>query len=122
KTKTVELAKSAPPKAKIPLWISQIGEMYANESTTGAEFVEDLQKDFFKHRIFVFTPIGDVVDLPVGASPVDFAYAIHSEIGNTISGVKVNNKLVSLDSELKNGDIVEVETRKNAKPTRKWLD
>lgn len=113
--------KDASPQQKIPLWISQIGEIYASEST-GAEFIEDLQKDFFKHRIFVFTPIGDVVDLPVGASPIDFAYAIHSEVGNKMSGAKVNNKLVSLDTELRNGDIVEIETKKNARPTRKWLD
>lgn len=114
--------KDATPKQKIPLWISQIGEMYAGEEATGSEFIEDMQTDFFKHRIFVFTPLGDVVDLPVGASPIDFAYAIHSEVGNKISGVKVNNKMVSLDTELKNGDIVEVVTKKTAKPTQKWLE
>ncbi len=116
------ISKNTHPKNKIPLWISQIGEMYATEDSTGAEFIEDMQKDFFKHRIFVFTPLGDVVDLPVGASPVDFAYAIHSEIGDKMSGAKVNNKLVSLDTELKNGDIVEIETSKNSKPSRKWID
>jgi len=123
-TKTEDLAKTRhiPDKAKIPLWISQIGEIYANEDTSGEEFMEDMRKDFFKHRIFVFTPIGDVVDLPLGATPVDFAYAIHSEIGNTMSGAKINSKLISLDTELKNGDIVEIETKKNAKPSRKWLD
>jgi guanosine-3',5'-bis(diphosphate) 3'-pyrophosphohydrolase len=115
------VTKDTPHKDKIPTWINQIGEMYSAQSS-GAEFVEDMQKDFFKHRIFVFTPIGDVVDLPFGASPIDFAYAIHSEVGDRMSGAKVNNKLVSLDTELKNGDIVEVVTSKNAKPTRKWLE
>jgi GTP pyrophosphokinase len=61
------------------------------------------------------------VDLPVGATPVDFGYAIHSEVGGHIFGAKVNKKLVQLDKELKNGDIVEIETRKNAQPTAKWL-
>lgn len=116
------VTKSAHPTAKIPLWISQIGEMYANEDSSGAEFVEDMRTDFFKHRIFVFTPLGDVVDLPVGATPIDFAYAIHSEVGNQTSSSKVNNKMVSLDTELRNGDIVEIETKKNAKPTRKWIE
>lgn len=117
-----KVTKGAPATMKIPLWISQIGEMYSNPEASGAELVEDMRQDFFKHRIFVFTPIGDVVDLPLGACPIDFAYAIHSEVGNKMSGAKVNNKLVSLDTELKNGDIVEIETKKNARPTRKWLE
>ncbi len=113
--------KDVPAKAKIPLWISQIGEMYSDPKSSGADFIEDMRDDFFKHRIFVFTPEGDVVDLPVGASPIDFAYSIHSEIGDKMSGAKVNKKLVSLDTELKNGDIVEIVTQKNAHPTTKWL-
>lgn len=113
--------KDAAHPAKIPRWISEIGEMYTSEKSTGQEFVDDMRTDFFKHRIFVFTPHGDVVDLPLGAGPIDFAYAIHSEVGNHTFGAKVNNKLVGLDTELKNGDIVEIETRKTAKPTRKWI-
>lgn len=120
--KSASQMKDATPQQKIPLWISQIGEMYAGDKSTGSEFIEDLQADFFKHRIFVFTPLGDVVDLPIAASPIDFAYAIHSEVGNKISSVKINNKMASLDTELKNGDIVEIETKKNAKPTQKWLE
>ena len=108
-------------KQRIPRWIQQIGDMYYESETTD-EFVDDLRKDFFTNRIFVFTPHGDVVDLPVGATPIDFAYAIHSEIGDHISSTKVNQKLVQLDSELRNGDIVEIETRKNALPTQKWLE
>ena len=107
---------------KIPRWISQIGQAYNHDSERPtSDFVADAQSDFFSNRIFVFTPIGDVVDLPVGATPIDFAYAIHSEVGNHISGAKVNRKLVQLDSELKNGDIVEIETKKSAKPSPKWL-
>lgn len=117
----IKVTRDKPHKEKIPLWISQIGEMYTSEKASGQEFVDDMRKDFFSNRIFVFTPIGDVVDLPVGATPIDFAYAIHSEIGDHIAGVKVNKKLVQLDTELQNGDIVEIETKENAKPSRKWL-
>ncbi len=106
---------------KIPRWIAQIGQNHTKDKSTTAEFIEDSQSDFFSNRIFVFTPVGDVVDLPVGATPIDFAYAIHSEVGDHIFGAKVNKKLVQLDKELKNGDIVEIETRKSAKPTAKWL-
>lgn len=114
--------KDDPHVAKIPRWISEIGEMYTTEKSSGKEFVDDMRSDFFENRIFVFTPNGDVVDLPIGASTLDFAYAIHSEVGNHTFGAKVNKKLVGLDTLLKNGDIVEIETRKTAKPTRKWLD
>ena len=116
------VTKDTPPEAKIPVWISEIGKIHAAGQSTGSEFMDDMRTDFFHHRIFVFTPQGDVVDLPVGASPIDFAYAIHSEVGNSTAGAKVNRKLVALDTELKNGDIVEIETKKNGKPTQKWLD
>ncbi len=78
--------------------------------------------DFFSHRIFVFTPEGDVVDLPIGASPIDFAYAIHSDIGSHVSGARLNKKLVGLDTKLHNGDIVEIITNKKNSPTQKWLE
>lgn len=106
---------------KIPRWIAQIGQTHSKDKSTTEEFVEDAQTDFFSNRIFVFTPAGDVVDLPVGATPVDFAYAIHSELGDHVFGAKVNKKLIQLDTELKNGDIVEIETRKSSKPSAKWL-
>ena len=115
-------SKNAPHQEKIPRWISEIGEMYTAEKSSGQEFVDDMRRDFFTYRIFVFTPNGDVVDLPTGASPIDFAYAIHSEVGNHVSSAKVNKKMVSLDTALKNGDIVEIETKKNATPSAKWLD
>jgi GTP diphosphokinase / guanosine-3',5'-bis(diphosphate) 3'-diphosphatase len=108
-------------KQKIPRWIQEIAD--AHKSDDGErEFFEGLRDDFFSYRIFVFTPGGDVVDLPVGASPIDFAYAIHSDIGDHTTGAKVNNKLVGLDTKLNNGDIVEIITSKSNKPTRKWLD
>lgn len=110
------------PKDKIPNWISQISSMYTKDQSSGDEFMSDMKEDFFSNRIFVFTPNGDVVDLPVGATPIDFAFAIHSEIGNHMAGVKVNKKLVQFDTILRNGDIVEIETKKSAKPTKKWLD
>jgi len=119
---TIETGRDLPPQEKIPLWIGQIGEMYNSNQSTSDEFINDMRQDFFKNRIFVFTPNGDVVDLPAGATPIDFAYAIHSEIGNRTAGVKVNKKLVQLDTVLKNGDIVEVETRKSARPTKKWVE
>ena len=113
--------KNDPHNQKIPRWISQIGQTYTQSSNSTANFVEDMQSDFFSNRIFVFTPEGDVVDLPVGATPIDFAYAIHSEIGNHTASVKVNKKMSQLDSELKNGDIVEIDTKRSAHPSEKWL-
>jgi len=113
---------AVPDKDKIPTWIKQIGTHSTKDSNSEEDFISDMRDDFFSNRIFVFTPIGDVVDLPVGATPVDFAFAIHSEIGNHMAGVKVNKKLVQFDTALHNGDIVEIETKKSAKPTKKWLD
>lgn len=118
----LEKTVTTPHNQKIPRWISQIGQTYNPDSKhPTSDFVADAESDFFTNRIFAFTPIGDVVDLPVGATPIDFAYAIHSEVGDHTFGSKVNQKLVQLDTELKNGDIVEIETRKSAKPSPKWL-
>jgi GTP pyrophosphokinase len=122
-------AKDSPPKesaknvkkgAVAPEWIRQLAEAQA-EVTEPKEFLENLKADFFEYRVFVFTPKGDVVDLPLDSSPIDFAYAIHSDIGDHIAGVKVNGKLVSLETKLKNGDIVEILTKPSCHPTRKWL-
>lgn len=100
-----------------PEWLAEL-----EEETRDPDFEMTLKTDIFTHRVFVFTPKGDVVDLPVNSSPIDFAYAIHSDVGNRVSGAKVNGKLVSLDTVLENGDIVEIQTKKNAKPSKKWLD
>ena len=102
-------------------WIAQIRD-WQKEIGETKEFVDSLKIDIFKNRIFVFTPKGDVIDLPDGATPVDFAYHVHSEIGNHTNGAKVNGKMVPLDYHLKNGDLCEVITQKNKKPTLAWLD
>lgn len=107
---------------KTPRWVRELGDTYTLTDTSSNMYLEALKSDFFSFRVFVFTPQGDVIDLPIDSSPIDFAYAIHSEIGNHISAAKVNGKLASLDSKLKNGDIVEIVTKKTSHPTRKWLD
>ncbi len=86
------------------------------------ETVTEIKNDFLSERIFVFTPKGDVIDLPIDASVIDFAYAIHSDIGNKMSGAKVNGQMKSMDTILKGGEIVEIVTNKNSKPNRKWLE
>lgn len=106
-----------------PKWVNELAEAHNVDEHEGADqFMQEIQEDFFSHRIFVFTPKGDVVDLPLDSTAVDFAYAIHSEIGNHCSRAKVNGKLASLDSILKNGDIVEIETSKSAHPSKKWTE
>jgi len=104
-----------------PLWLKDLTAA-AEEFEEQTAFQQALKEDFFAERMFVFTPKGDVIDLPVGATPVDFAYAIHSDIGNSMTSAKVNNKIAPFGSELKNGDIVEITTKKSAKPNRKWLE
>lgn len=111
-----------PHKERIPQWIQEIADAHKAGGDSTREFFDGHKDDFFSYRIFVFTPDGDVIDLPVGASSIDFAYAVHSDIGNHTAGAKVNNKLVELDTKLKNGDIVEIITGKSNKPTHKWLD
>ena len=85
-------------------------------------FTEHLKMDFFSDRIFIFTPGGDVIDLPENSTPIDFGYAIHSDIGDHISGAKINGKMSHIFSELKNRDIVEIVNKKDAHPSSKWLD
>ncbi len=105
----------------VPKWIKDLVEHHASEGNHDI-FREGLRSDFFSRRIFVFTPHGDVVDLPQGSSPIDFAYSIHSDVANHAFGVKVNGKMVSLDHQLQSGDIVEVITRPSSKPSQKWLE
>lgn len=108
---------------EVPNWIKQIADSQTELLESGDDkYFDNLQADFFQHRVFVFTPKGDVVDLPIDASPIDFAFAIHSDIGNHASGAKVNGKLVSLDTKLQNGDIVEILVKENAHPNAKWLE
>ena len=102
-------------------WVKQISQLQQHNSGSG-EYLENLKVDFFGDRIFLFTPKGDVVDLPQKSSPIDFAYAIHSDIGEHTSGAIVNGKFVALDTSLHNGDIVEIITKKNARPSPKWVE
>lgn len=111
----------SPEAPSVPRWLTDLKEAHA-EVAGPDEFVEGLKSDFFSHRIFVFTPKGDVIDLASNSTPVDFAYAIHSDLGDHMQGAKVNGKLVSFDTELRNGDIIEILKSKSAHPTAKWLD
>ena len=87
------------------------------------EFTKDLEVDFFSDRIFVYTPEGDVKDLPAGSTPIDFAYSVHSEIGNSCTGSIVNGRMVPLSSKLHNGDIVQIlKAKKSSGPKRDWLE
>lgn len=104
---------------EVPSWVKDLAETHNEDKHE--KFLEDIKGDFFSHRVFAFTPQGDVIDLPIDATPVDFAYTIHSDIGNHMAGAKVNGKLVSLDTKLHNGDIVEIITKKSSKPTHKWV-
>ena len=106
---------------KVPPWLAELAEAHTDIAGS-EEFVEGLKEDFFSHRVFVFTPQGDVIDLPAASTPIDFAYAIHSDLGNHVQGAKVNGKLVSFDTPLDNGDVVEIVRRDSARPSSKWLE
>lgn len=107
---------------KQPGWMKELMEIQ-KESKTSAEFVNELKLNVFHNRIFVFTPKGDVIDLPENATPIDFAYKVHSEIGNRATASLVNNKMAPLDQQLKNGDMIEIITDKNRKvPNRDWIN
>lgn len=100
-------------------WLKQILEWRSSESAK--DFVESLKLDMFKDEIYVLTPKGDPIHLPEKATPIDFAYAVHTEIGNKCKAAKVNGAIVPLDCELNPGDVVEILTSKDAKPSRQWL-
>lgn len=106
---------------KTPPWLIELAKAHTDIAGSD-EFVEGLKEDFFSHRVFVFTPNGDVIDLPTESTPIDFAYAIHSDLGDHIQGAKVNGKLVSFDTPLGNGDIVEIIRRDSSHPSAKWLE
>lgn len=101
-------------------WIRQLLE--AQQDTEAEDFIKAIKVDLFADEVFVFTPRGDVVNLPAGATPIDLAYAIHSAVGNRMTGAKVNGRITPIDSVLKNGDIVEILTSKEARgPSRDWV-
>jgi GTP pyrophosphokinase len=102
-------------------WVRQLMD-WQREVADATEFVEGLKLEVFQDQVFVFTPKGDVKDLPAGATPLDFAYRIHTDVGHRTIGAKANNRLVPLDYKLRNGDIVEIITTKAAHgPSRDWL-
>ena len=108
--------------AKQAHWINQL-KSWQNEIAKSEEYIQSLKIDFFKDRIFVITPRGDVIDLPATATPVDFAYAIHTDIGNSCTGAKVNGRIAALSTNLESGDVVEIITQKNKKkPSEAWLE
>ncbi len=101
-------------------WIRQLLE--AQQDTEAEDFIKNIKVDLFADEVFVFTPKGDVVNMPAGATPIDLAYAIHSAVGNRMTGCKINGRIAPIDSQLKNGDIVEILTSKEAHgPSRDWV-
>ncbi|MGB3137483.1 MAG: bifunctional (p)ppGpp synthetase/guanosine-3',5'-bis(diphosphate) 3'-pyrophosphohydrolase [Nodosilinea sp.] len=102
-------------------WLRQLLE-WQNDLKDAREFLENVKGNLFDEDVYVFTPDGDVLPLSRGATPVDFAYRIHTEVGNHCAGAKVNGRIVTLDTPLENGDIVEIITQKNSRPSLDWLN
>ncbi len=107
-------------EAKIA-WLRSLMD-WRQEVTDAWEFIDSLKSDVFQDRVYTFTPKGDIIDLPAGSTPIDFAYHIHTEVGHRCRGAKVNGKIVSLDYQLQNGDQVEILTAKHGGPSRDWLN
>lgn len=102
-------------------WLRQLLE-WQQDLRDPREFMETVRLDVLTDEVFVFTPRGDVIDLPAGSNPIDFAYRVHTEVGHRCTGARVNNKMVPLETKLNNGDIVEVITSKQGGPSRDWLN
>ena len=103
-------------------WIQKLQEALENSETNAVDFVEQFKLNLYSKEIFVFSPKGDLISLPKGATPLDFAFSIHTEVGMHTRGAKVNGKLVPLSHVLKSGDRVEILTSDNSKPNSNWLD
>ena len=111
----------APPKELA--WVNQLKEWQREIGRNDEEFMQGLKIEFFKNHIFAFTPKGDIIELPEDSTPIDFAYAIHSEVGSRATGAKVGGKMVPLDSRIENGQVVEILTvREKKRPSRDWLN
>src|SRR4029079_13486900 len=102
-------------------WLRQLME-FQKDMKDPAEFLESVKVDLFTDEVYVFTPKGDVRVFPRGATPIDFAYTIHTEVGNHCSGARVNGAIAPLRSKLRNGDVVEVMTNPSQHPSKDWLD
>src|SRR5690606_23706106 len=103
-------------------WLNKLQEALENSESNAVAFVEQFKLNLYAKEIFVFTPKGDLISLPKGATALDFAFGIHTEVGMKTRGTRVNGKLVPLSTELKSGDQVEVITSESAKPNSNWLD
>lgn len=95
---------------------------WSSDNRTSSDFLRSVSTDLFSEQVFAFTPKGDVLDLPRGSTPIDFAFRVHSSLGLTLIGAKINGTMVSLGTEINNGDVVELVTRKDAKPSLDWLE
>jgi len=104
------------------LWLKEMGDLHRKENATPKDFFKALKGDFFQKRIFVFTPQGDVIDLPENSTVIDFAFSVHTDIGRQVTSAEINGKHSSIYTTLKNGDVVKATTAKNSHPTSKWLD
>ena len=102
-------------------WLRKLME-WRQDVDDAQEFVDGVKSDVFEDRVYVFTPRGDIIDLPIGATPIDFAYMVHTEVGNRCRGAKINGRLVPLDYRLKTGDQVEILTSKRGGPSMDWLN
>jgi GTP pyrophosphokinase len=119
-----ESGKQAERVSKQLAWVKELAEIQEQMKfhRDPNASLEELKFDMFQHRIFVFTPSGDVIDLPEGATPVDFAFAIHTDVGMKCASAKINGEIAALDSELNNGDVVEISTdKKRTGPSQDWL-
>ncbi len=116
-----KVSKKAHDKKSKFEWIDELRDLQ-HVLDEPKKFLEHLKMDFFNDRIFIFTPTGDVVDLPEDSTPIDFAYSIHSDIGDHLFGSKINGKMSQIFTKLKNGDIVEIIKKDSANPSSKWLE
>ena len=105
----------------LEMWIGKVREILEQDKSTALEFIDDFRSNLYSDEVFVFTPKGDLRTLPQGATALDFAFDIHTEVGASCLGAKVNQKLVPLNFELKNGDQIEILTSKKQKPNESWL-
>ncbi len=103
-------------------WLNKLKDLLENQDDNAVDFIEDFKLNLFAKEIFVLTPDGDIISLPKGATPLDFAYAIHTEVGSHCRGAVVNGKLVQLNHKLRSGDVVKIITSPNQKPKLNWLD